>query len=206
MPSRDRYTVLLVPLIAILFQLRCCLTDFVSPYPANDCTGGIAMGAVTCPSQPGCCSGGAQCCAGGCCPMLSYCVNVGLSDEGCCPFDDPTNCGVEQPTSTVDDCSWPKPSKLCSTADESWYCPPDDTCGTYDGSCFAIFGSSCTPGSSDDISEATVVPSSSPSASASASGSDAAGVSNRPTPNDAPQVASSRAAFLALLAPILIMV
>ena len=71
---------------------------FVEPYPVNSCSGGIAFGAVTCPNQPGCCSGGAVCCAGGCCPITAWCVNYGLPNEGCCPFSDKTNCGAVVPS------------------------------------------------------------------------------------------------------------
>lgn len=68
--------------------------QFVSPYPVSDCSGGIAFGQASCPSQAGCCAGGAACCAGGCCPILAYCVNVGLPNEGCCPLSDSDSCGA----------------------------------------------------------------------------------------------------------------
>jgi len=88
----------------LLFTILSCLvgtaiaTNFVEPYPVSDCSGGVVFGGVTCPNQPGCCSGGAICCAGGCCPIAAWCVNAGTPDEGCCPFSDSTNCGAVVPT------------------------------------------------------------------------------------------------------------
>jgi hypothetical protein len=68
--------------------------QFVSPYPISDCSGGIGFGLASCPNQPGCCSGGAVCCAGGCCPITAWCVNQGTADEGCCPLSDSDSCGA----------------------------------------------------------------------------------------------------------------
>ena len=84
-----------------LISVSLAAGGFVEPYPVNSCSGGIAFGAVTCPNQPGCCSGGAVCCAGGCCPITAWCVNYGLPNEGCCPFSDKSNCGAVVPTMYV---------------------------------------------------------------------------------------------------------
>jgi hypothetical protein len=65
----------------------------VSPYPVSDCSG-LAGTELQCPNQPGCCSGGAICCAGGCCPLSTTCVNSGTSDEKCCDVSDKSLCGA----------------------------------------------------------------------------------------------------------------
>jgi hypothetical protein len=196
----------LLALVNVSLYFQVCLGQFVDPYPVNDCSGGVFFGGFTCPSQPGCCSGGAQCCAGGCCPTLSYCVNIGSSDEGCCPFDDPTNCGVVEPTGTSDECSSPEPSVYCSTADDSWYCPPENTCGTYWGQCFAIFVSPCTTSSSDDTAEPTPTVDSDDleATTSSSSGSSSTSSTPGPRPNDAPRTSGNGLDLLALLAPILV--
>ena len=91
---------LLRPLLTILltFAATASATSFVDPYPVNDCSGGIGYGQTICPNQPGCCSLGAICCAGGCCPITAWCVNAGTPGEGCCPLSDKTNCGAVVPT------------------------------------------------------------------------------------------------------------
>ncbi|KAJ0129857.1 Kinesin light chain 2 [Fusarium oxysporum f. sp. albedinis] len=65
----------------------------VSPYPVSNCDG-LAGTDLQCPDQPGCCSGGAMCCAGGCCPLSAVCVNSGTSNEQCCDLSDKSLCGA----------------------------------------------------------------------------------------------------------------
>ena len=93
--------------LSCLFALPLVVSSFISPNPRSDCSQGIGLGYVSCPNQPGCCFGGSVCCAGGCCPTGSFCVNFGLPNEGCCPFTDPTSCGVPKPTTVSFQCSLP---------------------------------------------------------------------------------------------------
>ena len=73
--------------------------ELEQPFPASNCNSGIAGLELSCPNQPGCCSGGALCCAGGCCALTATCVNIGQADEGCCDALDPTLCGTVAPNS-----------------------------------------------------------------------------------------------------------
>src|SRR5689334_2934546 len=97
---REKYTMrssnsyLRLGLILLQLQLLPLVSaDFVEPFPRGSCFEfGVASG-VSCPApQTGCCTG--ACCAAGCCPLGAVCVNIGLSNEGCCPIGDPTNCGA----------------------------------------------------------------------------------------------------------------
>ncbi|KAH6952042.1 hypothetical protein DER45DRAFT_577490 [Fusarium avenaceum] len=78
-------------LLIAAFNLVC--GQVVDPYPVSNC-GGLAGTQLQCPNQPGCCSGGAMCCAGGCCPLSAICVNSGTSDEKCCDLSDKSLCGA----------------------------------------------------------------------------------------------------------------
>lgn len=73
----------------------------------------------------------------------------------------------------------PKPSKVCVTADDSWYCPPGDTCGTTRGSCYSIFNT-CVPGKVDPPSPTTPpgTPGGSNSGSSNGGGSSSGSQSN----------------------------
>lgn len=70
------------------------LAQFLEPFPLADCSQGIGLGVFTCANQEGCCTGSSICCAGGCCPITSWCLNQGTADEGCCPLSDTNNCGA----------------------------------------------------------------------------------------------------------------
>ncbi|KAH7475023.1 hypothetical protein IWW34DRAFT_735497 [Fusarium oxysporum f. sp. albedinis] len=108
----------------------------VSPYPVSNCDG-LAGTDLQCPDQPGCCSGGAMCCAGGCCPLSAVCVNSGTSNEQCCDLSDKSLCGAAVTDSSP---SCPTavgihPSKLCVGVDSDWYCPWDAVCNNAGGGC-----------------------------------------------------------------------
>ncbi|KAK3324984.1 hypothetical protein B0H66DRAFT_108181 [Apodospora peruviana] len=170
-------TTLFVTLLLALTGLSLA-TSFIDPYPVSDCSGGVLSG-VTCPNQPGCCSGGAVCCAGGCCPLTAWCVNAGSPDEGCCPFGDSTNCGAVVPTYTLPACDGaPKPSKQCVSADDDWYCPPGAACGTVSGACFD-FADDCTTVVAGDAGPSpTSPPESSSTTTSSGSSSSTSTVAN----------------------------
>jgi hypothetical protein len=89
-------TMVTMKLLTLLLIQACGLVSaqVVSPYPVSDCGGGIAGTELQCPDQPGCCSGGAMCCAGGCCPLSAICVNSGTSNEQCCDLSDKSLCGA----------------------------------------------------------------------------------------------------------------
>jgi len=94
-------------LALIVLQLqatRLVSADFVPADPRGTCSSfGVSSG-VSCPApQTGCCYG--ACCAGGCCPLTAVCLNIGLSNEGCCPIGDPTNCGAPIPSTVGPFCS-----------------------------------------------------------------------------------------------------
>ncbi|KAK4185316.1 hypothetical protein QBC35DRAFT_476469 [Podospora australis] len=126
-----------------------------SPFPVSDCSRGV--GFITCPNQPGCCFGGSICCGGGCCGLTSWCVNVGLPNEGCCPLSDPTSCGAAVPSYSLPACPvGPKPDKLCSTADDTWYCDYRATCGPRRGQCFNIFNQCTTPSAGGPVPTSSV--------------------------------------------------
>ncbi|KAH7397432.1 hypothetical protein BKA66DRAFT_454347 [Pyrenochaeta sp. MPI-SDFR-AT-0127] len=136
-------------LLLLAAILSVAFADFVEPYPRHDCSTGITAGYTTCPNSPGCCFGASVCCAGGCCPTLSMCVNIGLPNEGCCPYSDTTNCGAPVPSFSKPACSAvgalnPKPSVQCVSADDDWYCPPGSVCGTIKPLCHDFFDLGCT--------------------------------------------------------------
>ncbi|KAF5632267.1 uncharacterized protein FTJAE_7599 [Fusarium tjaetaba] len=154
------------PLTFLLIQ-ACGLVSaqVVSPYPVSDCGGGIAGTELQCPDQPGCCSGGAMCCAGGCCPLSAVCVNSGTSNEQCCDLSDKSLCGAAVTDSVrflsririfyirrvpvvctriniyyfqspaCPTAAGIHPSKLCVGVDSDWYCPWDAVCNNAGGGC-----------------------------------------------------------------------
>ncbi|RKK14207.1 hypothetical protein BFJ66_g6730 [Fusarium oxysporum f. sp. cepae] len=105
----------------------------VSPYPVSNCDG-LAGTDLQCPDQPGCCSGGAMCCAGGCCPLSAICVNSGTSNEQCCDLSDKSLCAAASPACPT--AAGIHPSKLCVGVDSDWYCPWDAVCDNSGGGCF----------------------------------------------------------------------
>ncbi|KAJ9416819.1 hypothetical protein QL093DRAFT_2085776 [Fusarium oxysporum] len=109
----------------------------VSPYPVSNCDG-LAGTDLQCPDQPGCCSGGAMCCAGGCCPLSAICVNSGTSNEQCCDLSDKSLCGaaVTDSSPACPTAAGIHPSKLCVGVDSDWYCPWDAVCDNSGGGCF----------------------------------------------------------------------
>ncbi|KIL88300.1 hypothetical protein FAVG1_08379 [Fusarium avenaceum] len=121
-------------LLIAAFNLVC--GQVVDPYPVSNC-GGLAGTQLQCPNQPGCCSGGAMCCAGGCCPLSAICVNSGTSDEKCCDLSDKSLCGaaVTQPQSCPT-AGGIHASKLCVGVDSDWYCPWGAVCNNAGGGCF----------------------------------------------------------------------
>ncbi|CVL05295.1 uncharacterized protein FMAN_10844 [Fusarium mangiferae] len=126
-------------LLTFLLIQACGLVSaqVVSPYPVSDCGGGIAGTELQCPDQPGCCSGGAMCCAGGCCPLSAICVNSGTSNEQCCDLSDKSLCGAAVTDSSPACPTAPgiHPSKLCVGVDSDWYCPWDAVCNNAGGGC-----------------------------------------------------------------------
>jgi hypothetical protein len=76
-------------------------SQLVDPYPVSDCSRIIAGTGLQCTNQAGCCLGGAECCARGCCPLTAICINKGSANEGCCPLGDKSMCGYASPTPTV---------------------------------------------------------------------------------------------------------
>ncbi|KAF5682938.1 hypothetical protein FDENT_7459 [Fusarium denticulatum] len=126
-------------LLAFFLIQACGLVSaqVVSPYPVSDCGGGIAGTELQCPDQPGCCSGGAMCCAGGCCPLSAICVNSGTSNEQCCDLSDKSLCGaaVTYSSPACPTAGGIHPSKLCVGVDSDWYCPWDAVCNNAGGGC-----------------------------------------------------------------------
>jgi len=88
---------LLPTLFALLLSQGLASAEFIAPSPVSECAAVTATSKVTCSMNIGCCAAG-ECCAGGCCPIGAFCINKGRGDEGCCPLDDATTCGVVLPT------------------------------------------------------------------------------------------------------------
>ncbi|KAK0727831.1 hypothetical protein B0T26DRAFT_869019 [Lasiosphaeria miniovina] len=99
-----------------------------------------------------CCGVGTQCCAGGCCDLLSVCVGVGTSQETCCDYSDVTYCGTGKA---------PRPSVICtgSSGLSSYNCPPGSTCNIHNDSCYVPEGgSSPSPKPLPPVPSSTIAP------------------------------------------------
>ncbi|KAK3695477.1 hypothetical protein B0T22DRAFT_108325 [Podospora appendiculata] len=92
-----------------------------------------------------CCAVGTDCCAGGCCDLLSVCVGVGTSKETCCDYSDVTHCGTGP--------DQPKPSVVCtgSSGLSSYKCPPGSTCNIHNDSCYPPQGGASSSDSSPQL-------------------------------------------------------
>jgi len=84
-------------LLAALLAVSVSVAELIAPLALSDCAQVTGTTKITCPRDGGCCSAG-DCCAGGCCPIGAVCINKGRGDEGCCPLDDATSCGLVLPT------------------------------------------------------------------------------------------------------------
>ncbi|KAI8627256.1 hypothetical protein F5Y19DRAFT_487226 [Xylariaceae sp. FL1651] len=128
----------------------------VAPSPIFDCSNTnfqVIYTACSAGDYHHCCAVGSDCCAGGCCDLLSWCVGAGTSKETCCDISDVTRCD----TGPI-----PQPSVICTGGNglSSYKCPPGATCNSRDDSCFLPEGSD----SSSSIPQ-SFAPSSEPSPS-----------------------------------------
>src|ERR1700712_5989854 len=130
----------LVPVFQLLFFLLASQTiaQKMTPDPTFDCTNPnfrVIYTACSAGDYSSCCAIGTSCCGGGCCDLLSNCLNVGTSNEVCCSATDPTFFGFSNgpgaaPPFAVQDVA-------CTGSDglSSYYCPPDSTCNSAADSC-----------------------------------------------------------------------
>jgi hypothetical protein len=82
-----------------ILQLLLCfvVAQTVPNDPTFDCTNSnfqVIYAACKAKDYTQCCALGTDCCAGGCCDLLSSCVGQGTSKETCCDVSDPTLCGT----------------------------------------------------------------------------------------------------------------
>ena len=90
------YKSLAASLVACLFS-SLAIAQVVPQDPSFDCTNPnfrVIYTACSAGDYSNCCAVGTDCCAGGCCDLLSVCVGVGTSKETCCDYSDVTNCGT----------------------------------------------------------------------------------------------------------------
>ncbi|KAF8849276.1 hypothetical protein BDZ45DRAFT_752924 [Acephala macrosclerotiorum] len=141
----------------LLFHFCLVCSQSVPPDQTFDCTNPncqVIYAACTAKDYSKCCALGTDCCAGGCCDLISSYVGQGTSQEQCCDVSDPTLCGTGPAARTLTclvhimlisrDIQLPLQSVLCSGASglNNYYCPHGSTCNMHDDSYPVFF---CSP-------------------------------------------------------------
>ena len=125
----------------MILCLSLTLAQTVQPDPTFDCSNPnfrVIYTACSAGDYAKCCAAGTSCCAGGCCDLLSNCLNVGTANEACCPADSPDACGQYKSGTTP---PYAVQSIVCEGSDglSSYFCPPGAQC--------ELDGDTCSGGS-----------------------------------------------------------